>query len=296
MLGQLSGVLMALAMLCFFIEADLRRAHEETLWLSSIRERYQDTSSKIQRFKALQRLRFEAQEAGIRMSALLPMAVFAFVALSVLLSFAEKSVLFGVLVSLGGTIAGAVTWIRSRYKKQKYRFLQSIVREAIPIVITTLRATDRLDEAFEDVARIARSPILRREFQLITQSWRGLRITPEQAFVLAASRWEIEEMVQLAKATEVATRYQADRAQLWLRFRDQIERDEDKRRVLRAKTLAGRRNGLIYAGIVLSMFGLVYPRAQAYMTTFAKDGFWITLLILIGCTWWIWRTGEVIEV
>ncbi|AEJ43644.1 hypothetical protein TC41_1717 [Alicyclobacillus acidocaldarius subsp. acidocaldarius Tc-4-1] len=280
----------------FLLEADLRRAQEEALWLASIRERYHDRTSRWKSAQAIQQLKREAQEAGLRLPPVLMIAVSGFIVGAVALSLAEQSAWFGVPVSLGLTILVTVLFIRSRAKKRKYQFLQVFVREAMPIIITTLRATDRFDEALMDVTQIARHPTLRREFQLMTQSWRGLRITPEEAFVLAAERWGIQELIQLAHATAVATKYQADRAKLWLRFRDQIERDEDKRRVLRAKTLAGRRNGLIYAGLMVSMFGLAYPRVHQYMTPFARDGFWIVLIILIGCTWWIWRIGEVMEV
>ena len=91
-------------------------------------------------------------------------------------------------------------------------------------------------------------------------------------------------------------KYRANLAELWLKYREQIERDEDERRKLRAKTLAGRRNGLIYSGIVVAMFGLAYPRAHPYMTSIANVGFWVVLLILLACTWAIWRAGEVMEV
>ncbi|MCL6445772.1 MAG: hypothetical protein K6T83_20375, partial [Alicyclobacillus sp.] len=108
--------------------------------------------------------------------------------------------------------------------------------------------------------------------------------------------WGVEEIRQLARLTEEAVRYHADLAELWLRFRHQVERDEDKRRTLRAKTLAGRRNGLIYAGIVVAMFGVAYPRVQAYMTQAVRAGFWVVLMVMLACTWAIWRAGEVIEV
>lgn len=293
MLAQLIGLLVGLALLCFFIESDLRRAHREALWLASLRERYRQTK---RRLPALDRLVFEMREAGISGTRLTLIAVLAFVALSALLSMAEESLVFGVLVSLAAVAGGAVGWIRYRYRKRKQAFFDALLREAMPIAITTLRATNRLEAAFEDVASIARDKRVKSEFETLAKTWRGLRVTPEQALLLAASRWEIEEMVQLAKATEEAVKYHADLAELWIRYREQIERDEDKRRKLRAKTLAGRRNGLIYSGLVLAMFGLAYPRAHPYMTPLANTGFWVVLLILIACTWAIWRAGEVIEV
>lgn len=292
-IGQFIGVLVGLALLCFFIEADLRKAHQESLWLASVRERYRPIRKRI---PALERLAYEMREGGVHPVMLALMVILGFVLGAAVLSFAEKSVIFGTLVSLAGSLAFGVGWIRRQYRKRKRALFDAILREAMPIAITTLRATGRLEAVFEDVARIARDKLLRREFELLQNTWRGLRITPEQALMLAASRWEIEEMMQLAKATEEAVKYHADVAELWLKFREQIERDEEKRRRLRAKTLAGRRNGLIYAGIVVSMFGLAYPRVQSYMTPLAHVGFWIVLFIMLSCTWAIWRTGEGIEV
>ncbi|MCL6445417.1 MAG: hypothetical protein K6T83_18490 [Alicyclobacillus sp.] len=293
MIGQLIGVFIGLSLLCFFMEADLRKAHQESLWLASIRERYRPVKRRI---PALERLAYEMREGGVKPGWFLTWAATGFSLGSVVISFAEESVLFGVLVSLAASVAGAIGWIRYRYRKRKRALFDALVREALPIAITTLRATNRLEAAFEDVARIARDKRLKTEFDMLAKTWRGLRVTPEQALMLAASRWEIEEMVQLAKATEEATKYHADLAELWLKYREQIERDEDKRRKLRAKTLAGRRNGLIYAGIVVSMFGLAYPRVQRYMTPLAHTGFWLVLFLMLTCTWIIWRTGEVIEV
>jgi tight adherence protein B len=293
MIAQLIGLLVGLALLCFFIESDLRRAHREALWLASLRERYRQRKPRL---PALDRLAYEMKEAGISGARLVIVSAAVFVALSALLSLAEESVVFGVLVSLAAVTGGAVGWIRYRYRKRKQAFFDALLREAMPIAITTLRATNRLEAAFEDVASIARDKRVKSEFETLAKTWRGLRVTPEQALVLAASRWEIEEMVQLAKATEEAVKYHANLAELWIRYREQIERDEDKRRKLRAKTLAGRRNGLIYSGLVLAMFGLAYPRAHPYMTPLANTGFWVVLLILIACTGAIWRAGEVIEV
>ncbi|ACV58228.1 type II secretion system F family protein [Alicyclobacillus acidocaldarius] len=293
MIWQLIGVLIGLSLLCFFMEADLRKAHQESLWMASIRERYRPVRRPI---PALERLTYEMREGGVRPGILIAGTVIGFAVGAIVLSFAEKSVVFGILVSLAASVAVAVGWIRRRYRKQRRALFDAILREAMPIAITTLRATNRLEAAFEDVARIARDKRLKTEFDMLAKTWRGLRVTPEQALMLAASRWEIEEIVQLAKATEEATKYHADLAELWLKYREQIERDEDKRRKLRAKTLAGRRNGLIYAGIVVSMFGLAYPRVQRYMTPLAHIGFWVVLLIMLTCTWVIWRTGEVIEV
>lgn len=293
MIGQLIGVFIGLSLLCFFMEADLRKAHQESLWLATIRERYRPVKRRI---PALERLAYEMREGGVKPGWLLTWAATGFSLGSVVISFAEESVLFGVLVSLAASVAGTIGWIRYRYRKRKRALFDALVREALPIAITTLRATNRLEAAFEDVARIARDKRLKTEFDMLAKTWRGLRVTPEQALMLAASRWEIEDMVQLAKATEEATKYHADLAELWLKYREQIERDEDKRRKLRAKTLAGRRNGLIYAGIVVSMFGLAYPRVQRYMTPLAHTGFWLVLFLMLTCTWIIWRTGEVIEV
>ncbi|SFV06151.1 type II secretion system F family protein [Alicyclobacillus macrosporangiidus] len=293
MIAQLIGLLAGLALLCFFIESDLRRAHRESLWLASLRERYHPAKSRI---PALDRLAYETKEGAVNMTWLVLVSVAGFFVASVLLSLAEESVAFGILVSLAGTIGGAVGWIRYRYRKRKRVFFDSLLREAMPIAITTLRATNRLEAAFEDVASIARDKRVKEEFEALAKTWRGLHVTPEQALGLTAARWEIDEMVQLARATEEAVKYHANLAELWLKYREQIERDEDKRRKLRAKTLAGRRNGLIYSGIVVAMFGLAYPRAHPYMTPIANTGFWVVLLILLACTWAIWRAGEVIEV
>ncbi|MCL6548245.1 MAG: hypothetical protein K6T30_04975, partial [Alicyclobacillus sp.] len=210
MLAKLIGLCAGLALLCFFIESDLRRAHREALWQASLRERY---GAPKRRFPALERFLYEAREAGVSLPALIGIAAFVFVVGALVVSWAEESASAGLVISLGGTLAGLVGYVRVRYRKRRSALFQAWLREAMPIAITTLRATGRLDSALEDAAALVRDRRLKAELQQLVAMWKGLHTVPEQAFGMAAERWGVEEIRQLARLTEEAVRYHADLAE-----------------------------------------------------------------------------------
>lgn len=279
---------MFLAVLFYFLYVDLKRVQIEKVWKSSIRGQ----------FRVKHKLSFwdewvtRAKIAQVPLKNLLLLGITSLIILSILLTFAEESVIFGCIVSLAVVSVVFVGYVQHRYDQFKTTFTNAFFNEAVPIASHSLRASGQLESSFEEVAAIARNKRIVREFSDLAATWKQKGSTPADTFLTAALGWGVPEIVQLAVITKECLPYHTDLADLWLGFKAQVDADLQRKRMLLAKTRQGRRNGLIYSGIVVTLFAVAYPRLHVYLPYPALVGFWVALGIVLTGTFLIWRIGS----